>query len=299
MQLGPRLSTSSAGEEGTGIVNLRIVIPTVIAVVAVVAAVVLAAALIAERESTLDRAWQTLKTREYVDLTHAFNPEIPHWPGFPAENRTTLYDYRPGNGTLGSGFLAQSYTLVGQWGTHVDAPSHFVEGLRSVDRIGVREMVLPLVVLDVHEQAGRNPDYTVTLDDVRAWERRHGPVPNGSFVALRTDWSKRWPDAAAMENRGGDGIAHYPGWSREVLTYLYEERGITASGHETTDTDPGTATSRDDYALETYVLSTDHYQVELLTSLDCVPEAGALVVVAVPKPEGGSGFPARVFAILP
>lgn len=279
--------------------NLRVVIPTVIAVLAIVAAAVLAAALLAEREPTLDRAWQTLRTCEYVDLTHAFNPDIPHWSGFPAETRTMLYDYRPGNGTLGSGFFAESYTHVGQWETHVDAPSHFVEGLRSVDRIAPREMVLPLVVLDVHEQAARDPDYTVTLEDLRAWERRHGPVPNGSFIALRTDWSKRWPDASAMENRGPDGTAHYPGWSREVLACLYEERGITASGHETTDTDPGTATSRDDYALETYVLSTDHYQVELLANLDQVPEAGALVVVAVPKPEGGSGFPARVFAVLP
>jgi len=279
--------------------NLRVVIPTVIAVLAVLTAVLLAAALVAEREQPLDQAWQTLQTREYVDLTHTFNPEIPHWPGFPAENRTTLFDYRPGNGTLGSGFSAQSYTLVGQWGTHLDAPSHFVEGLRSVDRIDPHEMVLPLVVLDVHEQVARDPDYTVTLEDVRAWESRHGPVPAGSFVALLTDWSKRWPDPARMENRGADGIAHYPGWSREVLAYLYEERGIAASGHETADTDPGTATSRDDYSLETYVLSTDHYQVEFLTNLDRVPETGALVVVAVPKPEGGSGFPARVFAILP
>ena len=49
----------------------------------------------------------------------------------------------------------------------------------------------------------------------------------------------------------------------------------------------------------TYILGTDHYQVELLSSLDRVPESGALVVVSFPKPRNGSGFPARVFAILP
>jgi hypothetical protein len=42
-----------------------------------------------------------------------------------------------------------------------------------------------------------------------------------------------------------------------------------------------------------------HYQIELLTNLDKVPESGAIVVVSFPKPKGGSGFPARVFAILP
>ncbi len=137
------------------------------------------------------------------------------------------------------------------------------------------------------------------MDDVRAWEGRHGPIPPSAFVAMRTDWSKRWPDAKAMRNRDNTGVAHYPGWSKEVLTHLYENRKITASGHETLDTDPGIATSKGDYSLETYVLGTDHYQIELLANLDKVPEAGAIVVVTFPKPKGGSGFPARVFAILP
>jgi kynurenine formamidase len=72
----------------------------------------------------------------------------------------------------------------------------------------------------------------------------------------------------------------------------YEERKITASGHETTDTDPGIATTKDDYSLETYILSTNHYQIELLTNLDQVLEAGGIVFVTFPKPKGGSGFPA-------
>jgi kynurenine formamidase len=102
-----------------------------------------------------------------------------------------------------------------------------------------------------------------------------------------------------MQNKDSSGSAHFPGWSREVLHYLYEERGITASGHETTDTNCGLDCSRGDYSLETYILSTDHYQVELLANLDRVPGAGALIVSSFPKPKNGSGFPARVFAILP
>jgi kynurenine formamidase len=103
----------------------------------------------------------------------------------------------------------------------------------------------------------------------------------------------------AMQNKDANGIAHYPGWNLEVLKYLYEVRKIIASGHETTDTDPGIATSKDDYSLEIYILKGNHYQIELLTHLDEVPEVGALVVSTFPKPKDGSGFPARVFAILP
>jgi kynurenine formamidase len=248
---------------------------------------------------TLADAWQLIKTRQFVDLTQTFEPGIPHWPGFPDETRETLFWYDPGVGTLGAGFYAQLYTHVGQWGTHADPPAHFIKGLRTIDQIDVKEMIMPLVVLDVHEKAAANPDYTITMDDVKAWESKHGQVPAGAFVAMRTDWSKRWPDMAAMQNKDANGTAHYPGWSMEVLKYLYEERKITASGHETTDTDPGLATSKDDYSLEAYILSQNHYQIELLTNLDKVPEAGALVVAAFPKPKDGSGFPARVFAILP
>jgi kynurenine formamidase len=274
----------------------------VVTLLAILAALVLVAWAPDSRGSGLTGVWNIIKQKQFVDLTHAFEPGIPHWPGFPDEERELVYwydDQPPGPGTLGTGFYAQRFSHVGQWGTHVDPPAHFIRGLRTVDQIDVKEMIMPLVVIDVHKKVAKNPDYTITMQDVRAWEKQHGRIPQGAFVAMRTDWSKRWPDMAAMQNKDANGIAHYPGWSQEVLTYLYETRKITASGHEPTDTDPGVATSQGDYSLEAYILSTNHYQIELLTNLDRVPEAGALVVVAFPKPKDGSGFPARVFAILP
>jgi len=245
------------------------------------------------KEPTLAQAYAVLAGKRFVDLTHAFAPGIPHWKGFSDERVTTVYTQAK------DGFTAQEFCHVGQWGTHVDPPAHFHEGLKTVDRIDPKDMLMPLVVLDVHEQVAKNPDYTVTLDDVKAWERRHGRIPEHAFVAMRTDWSKRWPDGAAMANQDQDGVYHYPGWSMEVLKLLYEDRRIAASGHETTDTDPGLATTKDDYSLESYLLGRDKYQIELLANLDQVPEAGAIVMVSFPKPLNGSGFPARVIAILP
>jgi kynurenine formamidase len=250
-------------------------------------------------ENSLWKIQQLLASKTYVDLTHEFQPGIPRWPGFPDETRKTIYGYEKRPDTGGAGFFSELFTHVGQWGTHVDPPAHFIKGLRTVDQIGPKEMILPLVVVDVHEEAAKNPDYTLSLNRVKKWEKDHGQIPAGAFVAMRTDWSKRWPDAARMENKDANGVAHYPGWSLPVLKYLYEDRKITASGHETTDTDPGIATTKNDYSLETYLLSTNHYQIEQLTNLDQVPESGAIVVVSFPKPKGGSGFPARVFAILP
>jgi len=243
-----------------------------------------------------------LALKRFVDLTHAFEPGIPCWPGFPDEKRQVLKWHDKTRGKNGDGFLAEIFTHVGQWGTHVDPPAHFARGpriLRTVDEISLKEMILPLVVIDVHEEVVGNPDYALSLERIEQWEAEHGAIPAGAFVALRTDWSKRWPDMAAMQNKGENGVAHYPGWSLTALRYLYEECGITASGHETLDADPGIAAARDDYSLESYILGTNHYQIELLTNLDQVPEVGAIVIVSFPKPKRGSGFPARVFAILP
>jgi len=255
---------------------------------------------VSERTGNRDKEagdlWEILagvKERPFVDLTHAFHPGIPHWQGFPNERREVLFTYEE------DGFLAEAYTHVGQWGTHADPPSHFHRGLRTLDQIPPVEMLLPLVVIDVTEKVKKNPDYTLSPQDIEAWEKKNGRIPSGAFVAMKTGWSQRWPDQEAMQNRDDQGVAHYPGWSLEALKLLYEERGITASGHETTDTDPGIKTSRGNYEGESYILGQDHYQIELLANLDRVPEKGAIIICAFPKPKDGSGFPARVFAILP
>jgi len=243
--------------------------------------------------SSLDDAYAIIASKRFVDLTHTFGPATPHWKGFGEEKVVELYTIKK------DGFLVQQFTHVGQWGTHIDAPAHFHAGLRTIDQIPLQQMVLPLVVIDVHDKVARNPDYTLKVEDINNWETRHGRIPERAFVAMRTDWSKRWPDDAAMQNLDTQGVAHYPGWSKPVLQYLYETRKITASGHETTDTDPGFAVTKDDYSLESYILGTNHFQIELLANLDKVPEAGALVMVAFPKPINGSGFPARVVALVP
>lgn len=247
--------------------------------------------------SSLGDALAVLRTGVWVDLTHAFHADIPHSPAFEPESRHVLYTIGSGDDGDLTGFLSHDYHHVGQWGTHIDPPAHFVPGLRYQDEIPVTEMVLPLVVIDIHSQVSADPDYTVTSQDLAYWEQRNGTIPPNSFVALRTGWSARWPSQEAMMNADESGVCHYPGWSLEVLTTLFEGRGITACGHETTDTDPGIAVSAGDSSLERYVLGTDHYQIELLACLDQLPETGAIIIATWPKALRGSGFPARVFAI--
>src|SRR5437660_12070960 len=99
-------------------------------------------------EKSLWSIQQTLSSKRYVDLTHAFEPGIPRWPGFPNEKREALHWNDKRCGTNGDGFFAETFTHVGQWGTHIDPPAHFARGLptlRTVDQIDLKEMILPLV----------------------------------------------------------------------------------------------------------------------------------------------------------
>jgi len=237
---------------------------------------------------------QHFKNATFTDLTHTFFPGQPKFPALPDEEQNHFC--RLEDGAL---FDIQKYSFVGQWGTHVDPPLHMVLGGRSIDQLEVREMLLPLVVVNIVDKVVANPDYCIQMEDIAVWETQHGHIPAGSLVAKRTDWAKRWPDSAAMVNRDESGAQHFPGWSAEVLQFLLETRKVTAVGHETTDTDGGLACSHENsnWALEKYILAQDRWQVELLTNLDKVPQAGALVMVAWGKPKGGSGFPARVVAI--
>ena len=239
---------------------------------------------------SLADAFALIAARPKVDLTHAFSATTPIAAGFghakitPAVNPTSLEAYTIAR----DGFRATYFAMVGQYGTHVDPPAHVAATGRMLDEIPVDEMMLPLVVLDDTPHLADDPAHAFTLDDLAAWERAHGPVPKGAFVALRTDMSKDWDDPARF------GRTPFPAWTLPVLKVLFEQRGVVAIGHESLATDV-----TDSMEGETYVASAGHYQVAALANLDKVPATGALIVATWPKPKAGLGFPARVFAILP
>lgn len=128
----------------------------------------------------------------------------------------------------------------------------------------------PLCVIDKHEECAANPDFILTVDDLKTWEDEHGRIPEDAFVAFRSDWSK----LAGLENKDEDGQTHYPGWDLDAIKWLVEERNIGAIGHEPADTDPATITTREDaypYPGEQYILSVDRYQIEVMDHLDELP----------------------------
>lgn len=134
--------------------------------------------------------WEDLnklkETCKWVDLSHEVSPETPHWFGFPSVKSSVLYDFEK------DGFRAHTYEIVSQYGTHVDAPVHFVKGKRSLDTFKPDDMVMPLCVLDLSKEVSQNPDFTVTVDDKLAWEEKNGKIvemtPLGAECCRDANW---------------------------------------------------------------------------------------------------------------
>lgn len=240
---------------------------------------------------SLADAYRIIASKQFVDLTHSFSPLTPVWKGFGPATFSAASDPESGRPYTieKDGFRVFFYSMVGQYGTHVDPPAHFDPTGKTMDEIPLKQMILPLEVFDMTPILKREPNHALSVDDIKAWEHHHGRVPAGSFAALRTDMYKDWATNQQRFKR-----APFPAWSLDAIRFLYEQRGIVANGHESMDTD-----ATDDLKSEAWLLKHGHWQIEVMANLDKVPATGALMVVTWPKPEHGLGFPARAFAILP
>ncbi len=246
------------------------------------------------------KLWDALeraKRMKWVDLTHPMDNTSPYWSGIPdgsVELSKTVFDW--GNPMLEC--LIQTFKFPGQFGTHIDFPGHFIKGAALSEAYGVQNAAYPLCVVDITDKVARDVHYAVTADDIRAWEAKYGPIPDGAFVALRTDWSKHWPDMNALSGIADDGSENFPGWSLDALKYIYEERNAAANGHETLDTDASAeAAKAEDLACERYVLERGKLQIEVLCNLDQLPPAGAVLFAAWPNFVGATGLPVRCWAV--
>jgi kynurenine formamidase len=240
---------------------------------------------------SLAEALAVIQSKEYVDLTHSFSPVTPVWSGFGQATMSAASDpvtHRPYT-IEKDGFRSTFYSMVGQYGTHVDPPAHFSADGLTMDRIPLKQMILPLVVFDMTLIIATDANHAWSVADIEAWEKQHGRVPAGSFAALRTDMYKDWTANPEHFKR-----APFPAWSLAAIQFLFNERQVTAIGHESLDTD-----TTETMESETWLLKQNHFQIEVMANLDKLPATGAVIVVSWPKVENGLGFPARAFAILP
>lgn len=222
------------------------------------------------------------------DLTHTLSAESPLYPGYmPMETQERFT--RENNGYFVNRICYDEHS-----GTHVDAPAHFADGV-FVDQIPVEQLVAPLAVIDISERTLSDEDAQVMPDDILAWERQHGRLPNGAFVAMYSGWDQYIDHPEKFLNKDDSGTLHFPGFHASAAEMLVRERSISGIGVDTLSLDFGPSA---DFIAHLHILSTGAFGVETLASLGGVSPSGALIVVGAPKVKNGSGGPARVMALV-
>ncbi len=230
-----------------------------------------------------------LNSVRVVDLTIPLSPDVVMWPGAPAPEVETL-------GTVAhDGFFARRVSLFEHTGTHIDAPCHFIDGAKTVDKIPASELVRQAVVIDIAARIGNDGDGVLLLSDIQAFEAKNGPIPRDAAILLRTGWEEFNTDS--LRYAGEPGVLSYPGFGVEAAKFLVNERGAVAFGIDTLGVDPGSATTFPVHSQVTHPAGLWH--LENLQNLSQLPPLGAWIVVGVLPLVGGSGSPARVIALVP
>src|SRR5579862_256057 len=222
-----------------------------------------------------------------IDLTHTLTPNFPT----PFKDPLTLEQISK----LGKDkWNIFRWHLIEHIGTHIDAPLHCTDG-ESVDKISAERLVGPLAVIDIRDRVAQNPDAHLTLEDLKAWEKKNGPIPNGAVVALNSGWDSYVSQPKKFLGQDEKGNYHLPGFDLAAVQFLHEDRKVIGIATGTLNLD---ASNAGDFPVHHYWLGHGKWGLENVANLGQLPAAGATIVVGAPKIAGCTGGPSRVFALV-
>ena len=239
-----------------------------------------------------------LADRRIVDLSHSYSDETVYWVTAQEFELDTVFK---GQTEKGYYYAANNFSTAEHGGTHLDAPIHFAQKGQTVDQVPLERLIGEAIKVDVSAQAANAPDYLIGIEDLKAWETKHGtPIPEGSIVLLQTGFSKFYPDKEkylGTSERGEEAIRelHFPGLSPEAAQWLVDNRSIHAIGIDTPSIDYGQSELFESHVI---LLSEDIPAFENLNNLDLLPETGFDIVALPMKIKGGSGAPLRIVALI-
>lgn len=231
-----------------------------------------------------------------IDLTYAFDEHTIYWP---TAKPFQLEIVSAAKTAAGFWYAANNVCLAEHGGTHMDAPIHFAEGKRAADEVPVQQLIGPAVVVDVRTQAVVDADYRLTVDDLKAWEKKHGRLPKGAIVVMFSGWGSRWPNKKqylGTDQPGDVANLHFPGFSREAAEFLVSQREIDAIGVDTPSIDYGQSK---DFIVHQIINGANKPGLENIAHLEKLPAKGAMFIALPMKIAKGSGGPTRIIAVLP
>lgn len=230
---------------------------------------------------------------EWIDLSYDFSEKTLYWVESEGFKKETVAEGRTDKGYY---YSAYKFCTPEHGGTHLDAPRHFAEGRQTVDEVPLERLIGAAVKIDVSAKAAANRDYQIRVEDIAAWEKQNGAIPESAIVLFQTGYGKFWGDRRQYMGTEGQDQKHFPGLGKEAAEWLIQNRKIKAVGIDTASIDFGQSQTFDTHvALMTQNVSA----FENVANLEKLPVKGANVVALPMKIKGGSGAPLRIVAFIP
>lgn len=235
---------------------------------------------------------------KWVDLTHDFSEQTLYWP---TAEKFHLESEFHGQTEKGYFYAANRYQASEHGGTHIDAPIHFAAGRKTLDQLSIEQLTGAAIVVDVSDKVKGDADYQIAVADLKAWEEKHGKIPDGAIVLLHTGFAHHWPNAEkylGTAEKGAAAVAklHFPGLHPDAARWLVAERTIKAVGLDTASIDYGQSKLFESHRV---LFEKNIPAFENVAALDQLPATGAYVIALPMKIKGGSGGPLRIVAWLP
>lgn len=233
---------------------------------------------------------KVIRIDHIVDLTHTLTPEFPF---IPVKNLTYHFELIPMATLKENGVEAHSWKIHEHLGTHTDAPNHFIAGGKSLDQIELKNLIVPVVVIDIEAKASANRDAELTIDDITNFEKQYGKIPENACVMMYSGWEKHLKESSFV-GLDSSGIKHFPGFSNDAIKFLLDKRNIAGIGVDVLSFDPGIDGN---YTGHKTLFAAGKWGVECVANLSQIPKTGATVIVGAPKVGRATGGFSRIIAV--
>ncbi len=191
----------------------------------------------------------------------------------PQSGYSHIVDLTTGKSTTGknANLLASAASR-----TEIIAPGALIPGTWAAGEIPAERLIAPLVVMDLNVA----PPAQISLDDIAAWESKHGAVPQGAVVAIRHSTASGATASTALPI------------SNEAAQFLMDARYTTGFAIENSPDFTADRTLARQIALH------GNYVIESAAHLTTLPANGSIIVVAPSKAKSASPDQVRVLAMV-
>lgn len=192
---------------------------------------------------------------------------------------TTPYTYKDVN------WQGSSFCMFCHYGTHVDAPNHFICDGISIDQVPLNRIMGPAAVIDLSDF---DQDGKITS---RVLEDRGRHVVSNDIAILRTGWSDKhwgtdafWKKGPYLTPDAGDWLVE-----RKVKAIVYdfaEEYVVRNQGFR-----------GEECVVHHKILGNDIFNIEYVINLAKIERPRCAIIAMPLKLEGLDGAPSRVVAL--